>query len=440
MDGSSTIQLVILIILLIFSGLFSSAETSLTTVNLYRMKTLADKGSRRAKKVLKLMENPGKMLSAILIGNNIVNLTASSLMTILVAKLFGNAAVGIATGVLTVLILIFGEITPKNLATLYNEKFALFYAMPIYILSLILTPVIWVLDKVCNGIYWILRIDKNGANKQMTESDLRTIVNVSHEDGVIEGEEKEMITNVVDFGDSVAKDIMISRADMTMASVDSTYQEIRQFFMEEQYSRIPIYEESKENIVGILYMKDLFFYQETPDGEVDIRQLMREPYYTYEYQKTSNILEEMRRNSVSITIVLDEYGSAAGMITLEDLLEEIVGEIRDEYDEYEAEIIKQVAEDQYEIDGSAKIDDVNDALGLTLESEDYDSIGGYVIELLDHLPVTGEQVQDSTVVFEVLEMDKARVERVRMTLLPKNEEAEEDEEPTVVKTGKNDIE
>lgn len=431
MDGSSAIQLVILIILLIFSGLFSSAETSLTTVNLYRMKTLADEGSRRAKKVLKMMENPGKMLSAILIGNNIVNLTASSLMTILVANLFGNAAVGIATGVLTVLILIFGEITPKNLATLYNEKFALFYAMPIYILSLILTPVIWILDKVCNGIYWLLRIDKNGANKQMTESDLRTIVNVSHEDGVIEGEEKEMITNVVDFGDSVAKDIMISRADMTMASVDSTYQEIRQFFMEEQYSRIPIYEESKENIVGILYMKDLFFYQETQDGEVDIRQLMREPYYTYEYQKTSNILEEMRRNSVSITIVLDEYGSAAGMITLEDLLEEIVGEIRDEYDEYEAEIIKQVAEDQYEIDGSAKIDDVNDALDLTLESEDYDSIGGYVIELLDHLPVAGEKVQDSTVVFEVLEMDKARVERVRMTLLPKTEATEENEESEV---------
>lgn len=440
MDGSSTIQLVILIILLIFSGLFSSAETSLTTVNLYRMKTLADEGSRRAKKVLKLMENPGKMLSAILIGNNIVNLTASSLMTILVAELFGNAAVGIATGVLTVLILIFGEITPKNLATLYNEKFALFYAMPIYILSLILTPVIWILDKVCNGIYWILRIDKNGANKQMTESDLRTIVNVSHEDGVIEGEEKEMITNVVDFGDSVAKDIMISRADMTMASVDSTYQEIRQFFMEEQYSRLPIYEESKENIIGILYMKDLFFYQETQNGEIDIRQLMREPYYTYEYQKTSSILEEMRGNSVSITIVLDEYGTAAGMITLEDLLEEIVGEIRDEYDEYEAEIIKQVSEDQYEIDGSAKIDDVNDALDLTLESEDYDSIGGYVIELLDHLPVTGEQVQDNTVVFEVLEMDKARVERVRMTLLPKTEEAVEDEESSAGKTGKNDME
>ena len=207
------------------------------------------------------MENPGKVLSTILIVNNIVNITASSMMTILITELFGSAAVGVATGILTVLILIFGEITPKNLATIYSEKFALFYAMPIWLLSIILTPVIWLLDKLCNFIYWILRIDVNGINKQMTESELRTIVNVSHEDGVIEGEEKEMITNVVDFGDSIAKDIMIPRADITMAPVDADYEEILGYFMDEQYSRIPIYEENKENIVGILHMKDLFFYR-----------------------------------------------------------------------------------------------------------------------------------------------------------------------------------
>ena len=429
MDGSSAIdtgviiQFVVLVALLILSGLFSSAETSLTTANKYKMRALEEKGNKTASLVLKLMDAPGKMLSTILICNNIVNITASSLTTILATKVFGSAKVGIATGVLTVFVLIFGEITPKNLATIYSEKFALFYAWPIRILSVVLTPAIWILDKVCNLIYLILRIDPDSMNKGMTETELRTIVNASHEDGVIEGEEKEMITNVVDFGDSIAKDIMIPRADITMASVDATVSEIYDLFQEEQYSRLPIYEENKENIVGILHMKDIFFYQaeqakKLKNGEetteLDVRSLMREPHYTYEYQKTSSILEELRDNSMSITIVLDEYGASAGMITLEDLLEEIVGEIRDEYDEYEEEIIKYISEDCYEVDGSAKIDDVNDALELQLESEDYDSIGGYVIELLDHLPEEGEVVETQDITIEVLKADKTRVERLRI--------------------------
>jgi CBS domain containing-hemolysin-like protein len=434
LDGSSSIetgtiiQFVILIFLLLLSGLFSSAETSLTTVNKYKMKALEEEGSHRAAMVLKLMECPGKMLSAILIGNNVVNITASSLTTILVTKVFGSAQVGIATGILTALILVFGEITPKNLATIYSERFALFYAWPIRILSVILTPVIWLLDKVCSILYRLLRIDPGSVNQLMTETELRTIVNVSHEEGVIEGEEKDMITNVVDFGDSIAKDIMIPRTDITMASVDASLEEVYALFQEEQYSRLPIYEENKENIIGILHMKDLFFYQaekimagdDIPD--ICIRELMREPHYTYEYQKTSSILEELRENSLSITIVLDEYGTSAGMITLEDLLEEIVGEIRDEYDEYEEEVIKQVSADCYEVDGAAKIDDVNDALGLKLESEDYDSIGGYVIELLDHLPEAGETVTTSVAVIEVLEADKTRVERLLIKKLERVEE------------------
>lgn len=436
MDGSSAIQtgsimqIMVVIVLLILSGLFSSAETSLTTVNIYKMKTMAEEGDRRARTVLQLLENPGKMLSTILIGNNIVNISASSMMTVLVTKMFGSAAVGIATGVLTVLILIFGEITPKNLATVYSKPFALFYAYPIRILSVILTPVIWLLDKLCTFIYWLLRVDSKNAGKQMTESELRTIVNVSHEDGVIEGEEKDMITNVVDFGDSIAKDVMIPRADMTMTSVEDSYDDVVKLFMEEQYSRLPVYEENKENVIGILYMKDLFFYRETkkaePETTFDIRRVMREPYYVYEYQKTSGILEELRKESMSIAIVLDEYGTAAGMITLEDLLEEIVGEIRDEYDDYEEEVIKQISENQYDVDGSAKLDDVNDALELSLASEDYDSVGGYVIELLDHLPETGEEVQKGNVRLRVLEADKARVERVRITILPPDETEKED--------------
>ena len=433
MDGSSEIgtitiiQIIVLCVLIVLSGLFSSAETALTTVSKYKMKALADEGNRSARLVLRLIDDPGKMLSAILIGNNIVNLTASSLTTIVATKLFGSTKVGIATGILTLLILIFGEITPKNLATIYNERFALIYAGPVRVLSIILTPFIWLLDKICNGIYFLLRIDKDSITKTMTERELRTILDVSHEDGVIEEEEKDIITNVVDFGDSVAKDIMIPRTDITMAPIDASIAEIYQFFQEEQYSRLPIYEDNKENIIGILHMKDLFFAQteritQGKDASmIEIRDIMREPYYTYEYQKTSSILEELRSNSISITIVLDEYGTSAGMITIEDLLEEIVGEIRDEYDEYEEDVIKQIDENCYEVDGSAKIDDVNDALDMSLTSEDYDSIGGYVIELLDHLPETGEVVTTETAEFMVLLADKTRVERLRIRKLVSGE-------------------
>lgn len=427
-QGGSIVQLVVIVVLLILSGLFSSAETSLTTVNIYKMKALAEEGNRRAAMVLKLMEKPGKVLSTILIGNNIVNISASSLATVFATNTFGSAAVGLTTGIMTVLVLIFGEITPKNLATVYSEPFALFYAFPIKVLSVVLTPIIWLLDKFCSLIYKLLRVDANSLNRQMTESELRTIVNVSHEDGVIEGEEKEMITNVVDFGDAVAKEVMIPRTDISMAPVDADFEEVLSLFQEEHYSRLPIYEENKENIVGILYMKDLFFFQQLKKDDFDIRRIMRKPFYTYEYQKTSGILEEMRKHSVSITIVLDEYGAAAGMITLEDLLEEIVGEIRDEYDEYEKEIIKQISEKQYEVDGGAKIDDVNDILGLHIESEDYDSIGGYIIELLDRLPEAGEEAQDKEAAFKVLEADKSRIERIQITVLQTEASQAEEEE------------
>lgn len=426
METEQILRLVVLILLLILSALFSSAETALTTVNVYKMKGLAEQGSKRAALVLKLMENPSKVLSTILIGNNIVNLSASSLTTMLATEIFDSAAVGIATGILTILVLIFGEITPKTLATIYSEQFALFYSLPIQVLSIVLTPVIWILDKLCGGIFLLLGVKDQDKNKQMTESELRTIVNVSHEDGVIEGEEKEMITNVVDFGDSIAKEIMIPRADMVMVSVDASLDELIACFMQEQYSRVPVYEENKENIIGIVHLKDLFFLQEMAKQQglhKELREIMREPYFTYEYQKTSSIMEELRKSSVSMTIVLDEYGCAAGMITIEDLLEEIVGEIRDEYDGYEADVIKQTAERQYEVDGSSKIDDVNDALDLQITSDDYDSIGGYIIELLDRLPKKGDIAKDKQAIYQVLQADKTRIERVGITILEqKNEE------------------
>ena len=421
--GMMIVRWVALAILLILSALFSSAETALTVVSKYKMRALAEEGNRRAKIVLKMIEKPGKMLSAILIGNNVVNLTASSIATILATELFGNRFVGIATGILTFLVLVFGEITPKRLATVYSEKLALLYAVPIRGLSIVLTPFIWLLDRVCGGIFFILRVDVD-ATDALTEKELRTIVDASHQDGVIESEEKDMITNIVDFGDRVAKEIMTPRADTTMVAVDAAYEDILAYFKEEQFSRLPVYEDTKENIIGILHMKDLFF-DRVEGNEFEIRRILREPYYVYEYQKTSDVLRELQQESVSIAIVLNEYGEAVGMITMEDLIEEIVGEIRDEYDDYEEEVIKEVGENCYEIDGATKIDDVNEALGLALDSSDYDSIGGLVIDLLDDLPEEGEEAEAYGVKLSVLHMEKNRVERVRLTILPKEEDEEE---------------
>ena len=415
MDSSDAIQLGVLIALIGLSAFFSSAETSLTTVNKIRIKTLADQGNKKAVTLLKVINDSGKMLSAILIGNNIVNLSASALATTLALNIWGNAAVGIATGVLTLLILLFGEITPKTLATLYAEQLSMGYAGIILFMMRVLTPVIFLINKLSYVCLRIMRIDPSAKMNSITEHELRTIVDVSHEEGVIESDERQMIYNVFDFGDSQAKDIMVPRVDMVSIDINSTYDEIIDVFEQEKFTRLPVYEESPDNVIGIINVKDLLFCK--PSEEFHIRDIMREPYFTYEYKKTSELMVEMRQDSINFTIVLDEYGATAGLITLEDLLEEIVGEIRDEYDKDEEDLIRCINNLEYVIEGSMKLDDVNDALGLDFDSEDYDSIGGYIIERLDHLPQQGEfVVAENGIRLVVDAVDKNRIDKVHMYL------------------------
>ncbi|MCH1982973.1 hemolysin family protein [Ruminococcus sp. OA3] len=424
MDSSDAIQFAVLFILIGLSAFFSSAETSLTTVNKLRIKTLHDEGNRRAGKLLKVVENPGKLLSTILIGNNIVNISASSLATSLAIHLLGNAGVGIATGVITLLVLIFGEITPKTMAALYAEKLSLSYAPVIYILMILLTPVIFIVNKLSYAILLLLRVDPNGKTQPMTENELRTIVDVSHEDGVIETEERQMIYNVFDFGDSEAKDIMVPRIDMTFVHVDTSYEDLIQLFKEETYTRYPVYEETTDSILGTINVKDLIGLDNTE--HFSIRSILREPYFTYEHKSTSSLLLEMREQSINFAIVLDEYGATAGLITLEDLLEEIVGEIRDEYDEGEEEMLTAIIPDQeYLVLGSAKLEDLDEALGLDLESEEYDSIGGYIIEQLDRIPEPGESLQlENGIRLVVDQLQKNRIELVHLYLPEKDSTAE----------------
>ena len=420
MDSSDVKQLLAIIILLGLSAFFSSAETALTTVNRIRIRNLAEAGSKSAITLTRVIEDQGKMLSAILIGNNIVNLSASSLATTFTIHVFDSRAVGIATGILTLVILVFGEITPKTLSTIYSEQIALKYAGTIYVLMTVLTPVIFIVNKLSLGFLLLLRIDPNKKQDAITEDELRTIVDVSHEEGVIESEEKKMITNVFDFGESLAKDIMVPRIDMVFVDVSLTYDELLDLYKEERFTRMPVYEDSTDNVIGIINMKDLLLLEDKESFSV--RDYLRQPLYTYEFKKTAELMVEMRQTFNNIVIVLDEYGATAGLITLEDMLEEIVGEIRDEYDEDEEESLIQLAPDEYLVEGSLKLDDLNDRLDLELESDDYDSIGGLVIGLLDHLPEAGEEVTHMGLRLVVEKVEKNRIDKIHLYVLPGSKE------------------
>lgn len=415
MTPGDIVQLIILILLLLLSAFFSSSETALTTVNKIRMRTLSESGNKRADRVLRVTDDSGKMLSAILIGNNIVNLSASSLATSLAIHYLGNVGAGIATGILTFLILIFGEVTPKTLATIKADSIALAIAGIIDVLMKILTPVIFIINKLSMGLLFLLRINPKDGSQQMTEEELRTIVDVGQETGVIENEERNMIHNLFDFGDAEAKEIMVPRIDMTFVQVDATYQEVLDVFRQDMFTRLPVYEDTTDNVIGIINMKD--FLLEQDDETFSVHSMLRDPYFTYEHKNTADLFLEMRKSSISLAIVLDEYGVTAGLITLEDLLEEIVGEIRDEYDADEEDDITQISDREFYVLGSANLDDVSDALGYSFESDDYDTIGGYCLGLLGHLPEKNEIIiTDDNVLLRIDRMDKNRIERVYIKL------------------------
>jgi len=424
-DSSSVLQFIFLIFLIALSAFFSSAETALTTVNRVRVRTLIDEGNRRAAVLQKVLDNYSKMLSSILIGNNVVNLSASALTTTLAMKLWGNYAVSIATGVLTLVVLLCGEIVPKNAATLNAEKISLAYARIIYYLMKLLTPLIYIVDRLSVGIMILLHVDPNKKKDQITESELKTYVDVSHEDGVIESEEREMIYNVFDFSDAVAKDIMIPRIDMSTINVEAGYEELLGVFKEYMYTRIPVYQDDNDNIIGLVNIKDFILVEDRENFK--ITDILRDAYYTYEFKKTADLMIEMREKRFNVAFVLNEYGSCVGMITLEDLLEEIVGEIRDEYDADEDELIQEIGERQYLVEGGMKLDDINDALGTELESEDYDSIGGIIIEILDRMPVPGDEVTtEAGIMLRAENVQQNRITKVLMTL-PEPPAPQEDE-------------
>lgn len=414
LDNGDIIELVVLLLLLALSAFFSSAETALVSTNVLKLKMLKDRGDKRAGRLLKILDRPEKMLSAILIGNNLVNLSASAIATGLTIKLIGNYAVGIVAGVLTILILVFGEISPKTLATRNPESIALLYADIIYIMIKILTPVI-ILINIASGLVLKLFGESSDVKRDvLTEEELRSIVQTSHEEGVIENEERKMINNIFDFGDTDVKDIMTPRIDMVMVDIDSDVKNLLEIFRTEQYTRMPVYENDYDNIIGIINVKDILLSDKLDD--INIRDLIREPIFTYELKHLGELMVEMKKTLNNMAIVLDDFGAVSGLITMEDMLEEIFGDLRDEYDADEMQSIVKISDNLYDVDASLRLDDINDALGLSLESDDYESLGGLIIGNMDRLPDIGDEVDLGSIHLAVEKMDKNRIDRVSLMI------------------------
>lgn len=412
LDPDGPWQIILLVVLLFGSAFFSASETALMSLSKIRLRHLEDAGVKNAELVNKLLEHPNRLLGAILVGNNLVNIGASALATSIIMKLTGASGVLWATLMMTVLILIFGEITPKSLAALHSEKWALFLGPFLKLVVIILTPVTRIVTFITDGLIRLTGNDPKEARPFITAEELRTILTVSHEEGVLEGDESKMISNVFDFGDSQAKDAMTTRTDMIVVDETTSFDDVVDLFRAEQYSRIPVYQDTIDDIIGVLYIKDLILNQVTREN-FNILELMREPYFTYEFKKTKELFEDMRDKRIPIAIVLDEYGGTSGIVTMEDLVEEIVGDISDEYDIQDMEIIE-IRENEYVVDGSTRIDDVNETLGTDIQSEDFDSIGGYVLGEIGDLPYEGEIIEKDGITFKAEKVDKNRIERLRI--------------------------
>lgn len=412
MDSSYTWQIIVLLILIAMSSFFSMSETALMSISKIRLRHMVEEGVPNAKLVEKLLEDPNKLLGAILIGNNIVNIGASSLATIVATNIFGSGGVGIATGIMTILVLIFGEITPKSIAQQKSETVALKVAKIIRIIVFVFRPFIGIFTGISSLFIKILGGNPNATESFITEEELKTMVDVSEEEGVLEVEEKEMIFNVFEFGDLQVKDIMVQRVNVIAVNVTATYEEVLKVIKEQQFSRIPVYNESIDDIVGILNVKDLILL-DSDEENFNVTEYMREPFRTFEFKKITELFAEMKTTRNHIAVVLDEYGGTVGIVTIEDLIEEIVGDIEDEYDERDKDI-EVIKENEFVVDGSTRLSDLSDMIGFEIESEEFDSIGGYVIGYLGRMPKVGEEIKTNDFRVIVEELDRNRVKKVRV--------------------------
>jgi putative hemolysin len=410
-------NLILLGVLLVLSAFFSASETAFTSISKLKVRHMLDANVKGAKYIAKIFDNPNKMLTSILFGNNIVNITMTSIATALTIHYFGESGTGIAAVVTTIFILLFGEITPKTIANAFPEKICLGIAVILRLIILILTPFAFVFSRI-SDLLLILLGRKNGKKKvSITEEELKTMVNVSQEEGVLETDEQEMIFNIIEFNDTEVGKIMTPRTEIVGVDINAGYDEVFRVFKENQYSRIPVYQNSLDEIVGVLHLKDLVLF----DKDKNIyhnKNYMKEPYITWENFKVSDVFKKMKSSKCTMGIVLDEYGGTAGIVTIEDFVEEIVGDINDEYDEYDNNKITIINENVILADGLAEITDINDKLDVNLSNERFNTIGGFVTGELGKFPIKGDTlIYNDIIEFIVESAGKNKVEKVKITKL-----------------------
>ncbi|MCK8824462.1 hemolysin family protein [Fuchsiella alkaliacetigena] len=406
-------ELIALGLLFILSGFFSGSETALMSVNRVKIKHLAQEGNKKAETVDKLLDNPDRLLTTILVGNNLVNVAASAIATALAIEIFGSTGIGIATGGVTLFILIFGEITPKSFATQNSELASMAVARYIEIFSMLLTPLIKILTFITSFIIRALGGEPYRKEPLVTEEEIRKFVTVGEREGVIESDEKEMINSIFDFDDTIVKEIMVPRIDIVCVEINTPINELVDIIVDKGYSRVPVYNETIDNIVGIVYAKDLLEFFNT-DQAVDIKKIMRPVYYIPESKEVDTLLTELRKEKIHMAIILDEYGGTEGLVTIEDLLEEIVGDIQDEYDEEEKQVKTIKEQQEIIVDARAGIAEVNSALNVDLPAEDYDTISGFILSILGYVPEQGEEITFEGLTLIIEETIQRRISKVRI--------------------------
>ena len=414
MEPGSTQQFFLLFVFILISSFFSVSEAALTALSKIRLRNMEEEGIKAALKIKKLVNSPQKISNTVLIGRNLANIAASVITALIVLRFVGNDnfIIGISVVILTLALLAFCEIIPKIVVSQKSEQVSILVCTPLTIFAVVFSPIVLILNIITGFFTKILGVNSGNIAQPITELELKTMLNVSHEGGVLEGDERTMINNVFGFRESKAKDVMTPRTDIVAIQYNLTYEEIRSVFIEEGFSRLPVYKENTDDIVGILYFKDFIFSADKSE-DFDIEQCMRKPYFTYESKPTKELFSIMRIQRIQVSVVLDEYGGTSGIATLEDLIEEIVGEIEDEFDEYTTEI-EVIKEDEYIVEGSMKISDFNEMVGTNLESDDYESVGGFVIGILGKIPKEREEIESDSIKFIIEEIDKNRIEKLRV--------------------------
>lgn len=403
-------------VLIILSGLFSASETALTAFKNIDLEEIENTNPRTAKLLKKWLTKPNEILTAILLGNNIVNILASSIATIVTLRVMGSEsgnAIAVATISMTVVVLIFGEITPKIVAKTYSKKISGIVIGPIYFLSIVTLPIIKLLMFITKIISSMMGVNIKYENLIITEEEIKSYVNFGKAEGVIEEEEREMIHSIIEFGDTTAKEVMTPRTSIFMLDAESTIDEVWDEIIDSGYSRIPVYGEDLDEILGILYVKDLMILAKKGTTDIPLKNILREAYFVPDTKSIVEILDEFRGKQVHMAIVLDEYGGTVGLTTIEDLIEEIIGEIKDEYDLHEEDEIEKITESKYKVDARINIEDLNKELELNIpESEDYESLGGYVLDILGRVAEVDDIVELEGLKMKVLEIDKMRVVKI----------------------------